>query len=699
MLLTLSSVIFLLPASIAFPENINLPKLKDFSPPEEVNAALQNNQNKRSISNHGGVDNTEDTIREVERLIQANPQLPRLTRGEILDILDNITKQDEKSKHSIRDPKALMIVKAYTPPMDLGQVNVEELYTKPPVTSIVKEKEDYLTDVPQRIDSKTTESSIYFRRKPTKSFDDKKSINTARKKPSRGNIQFKMTTTGEPPSVTRGRITLTSTTAVPFSTRRDIKRRRRPLVSISSTTTTTTSMPVTTYRPRSRPSHRQEPNYSSYQKVENNSFRRPTYPPEGIRIIPPPVTPQAPSEFNGDLEDLLPQEMKNEESIVQPSAHFEIPNHIKQIMENLNVFGLKDSGPSSMNNNVEVDRMKSLLGTLKKESTTTTTTTTTTELPNALAVVDNLSPDMKELLKNFGLLPDPNEITKNVATPSFNPETAIIDPNSYNGFKPLPEDRKTRLEMEQILSQFGLLNENSRQSKGANLNKEHRIKTNVTADQISLEAIPDHLKPLLHDMGFSLRTSRKIRQQPKNENDLNSSQEHVFNPAKIVSEEELKKLEKLLEVMKRLEKLNGTVTEDTMDNSDKTTLKELLSSLNQMNVVPLNDQEAPNPVEFDEGLNKTEVKRQKNEETVTATVILSEETKTPSLKDLEDSFGGPTETATVALPEPTTRRNGFYYLLDWNTFFEIDDQKGKRVNLRFQPKVGDPKRFFNVKIP
>lgn len=57
----------------------------------------------------------------MERLIQSNPDLPRLTRGEILDILDNLTKQDHGSalkdikKDSNRDPKALMVVKAYTP--------------------------------------------------------------------------------------------------------------------------------------------------------------------------------------------------------------------------------------------------------------------------------------------------------------------------------------------------------------------------------------------------------------------------------------------------------------------------------------------------------------------------------------------------------------------------------------------------------
>lgn len=75
----------------------------------------------------------------------------------------------------------------------------------------------------------------------------------------------------------------------------------------------------------------------------------------------------------------------------------------------------------------------------------------------------------------------------------------------------------------------------------------------------------------------------------------------------------------------------------------------------------------------------------------------SEENATPNLQDLEDSFGGlPTEEPT---PRPANKQIGVYYLLDWNTIFDIDDQKGTRVNLRFQPKVGDPSRFFAVNIP
>lgn len=70
------------------------------------------------------------------------------------------------------------------------------------------------------------------------------------------------------------------------------------------------------------------------------------------------------------------------------------------------------------------------------------------------------------------------------------------------------------------------------------------------------------------------------------------------------------------------------------------------------------------------------------------------------LQDLSDSFGGlPGNTESPVVTRPPERQIGVYYLVDWNTFLDIDDQKGTRVNLRIQPKIGNPKRFFSVSVP
>ncbi|KAH1021010.1 hypothetical protein HUJ04_010586 [Dendroctonus ponderosae] len=673
-------------------------------------------------------DNTEDTIKEVERLIQSNPDLPRLTRGEILDILDNLTKQE----HGI---------------------NVEDLYTKPPVTSIIED--DYLPNEQPAV-STSTENVPLFRQKTTKSSDVKKPYTISKRKPSRGTFDsgksrtFMFSSSTSPPSKEQTPEATTERVTTPrFSTttRRDIKRRRRPVV----TTTSTTQMPVTTYRPRRRQPLRKEVQYSNHQYPEDHS-KRPTYPPEGIRIIKPPVLVQAATEINSELEDLLPQEMENSESFIpmpvknddseikyhsEPSIELEIPEHLKKVVADLNLATPTDPHTVSLTSvapqseKSEADRVKDILasiGVYPTSSTNTPSTSTTTNSPNGYAVVDNLSPDMQELLKNFGLLPDPNENVKQNEIPEFNPETAKIDPKSYMGFKPLPADTGSRREMEELLSQFGLLDKNTRSSKS--LKKEiprsneiadassNSSNPNIQIEQISIDAVPDDLKPILQNMGFgSTRGGRKVREQPAtetlsksvdDENIPKSSKNHQeFGPIRIMPNGEVQKLGRLLEIMRKLEKLNGSITEDDMDQTDKREFKELISSLKPQNpedLILLHDQKAPNPVEDDRGLSKNDIKRAEDEVTEQVVTVTSEslpeETKTASIKDLEDSFGGSTDTATETLPETTTpRRSGFYYLMDWNSFFEIDDQKGKRVNLRFQPKVGDPKRFFSVNIP
>lgn len=192
--------------------------------------------------------------------------------------------------------------------------------------------------------------------------------------------------------------------------------------------------------------------------------------------------------------------------------------------------------------------------------------------------------------------------------------------------------------------------------------------------------------------------------------------QHVFNPqdTEYASEEAISKLNKLLGAIKKLEELNRTVTDEDLKHIDLGDLKELTASLNDYNnkVVPLDEQEAPNPLKYDYGLDKNEVKRQedKNETAATTTEIIgvtdstTEQNQSPNIKDLEDSFGGPSDTveASSEAPVETTtpsRRTGFYYLVDWNSFLDIDDQKGKRVNLRLQPTIGDPKRFYSVSVP
>ncbi|GJQ64967.1 hypothetical protein Trydic_g7132 [Trypoxylus dichotomus] len=75
----------------------------------------------------------------------------------------------------------------------------------------------------------------------------------------------------------------------------------------------------------------------------------------------------------------------------------------------------------------------------------------------------------------------------------------------------------------------------------------------------------------------------------------------------------------------------------------------------------------------------------------------------PSITDLEDSFGGDAHSSDVKQDAPTTPKTGFYFLLDWNSFLELDNMedgdKRKRISLQFRPKAGDPSRFLPVTVP
>nr|CAI5833474.1 unnamed protein product [Callosobruchus analis] len=198
-----------------------------------------------------------------------------------------------------------------------------------------------------------------------------------------------------------------------------------------------------------------------------------------------------------------------------------------------------------------------------------------------------------------------------------------------------------------------------------------------------------------------------------------------YTPPKANSnQQEVEKLNKLLTIIQQIEKLNKTLTNDDVDNKQ---LKEVVESFNVDKVTPLDQQNAPNPLNYDNGLSRNEIKREQNKRDVmetkaeheqvqdvtpaaklktdetasaTASAPIKEEAATPNIKDLEDSFGGKTDPPTEPpATEAATKRSGFYYLVDWNTFLEVDDQKGKRVNLRFQPTIGDPKRFYSVSVP
>lgn len=617
--------------------------------------------------------NIEETIAEVQELIERNPTYPRLTRGEIIDLIENLTSSGLVRGNRDEGKKAIMVVMPFTPG---NTKEMSDLYTKPPVTHIIgdgkpskKPTHDNKSSVPS-VTTNEPEMSLPI----NKLFPDviQKETDQLEKKGEneRNSVQNRKPVRSRRPTTTTEITTTTTVSTIettPVTRKRGNYRRR--------TTTTTTRYP----------NHK-------YPQEESQEFS----PNDGMRIVnapnlanalpvqeepPKPISTRRPvrrrTRTTTTTTTTSPEPIILEESF-QPHQkpetvleNINLPDELKVVLKDINIPAPVEKHTKPEVNEADLAAYLASLGLITK-----TTTTTTTAIPDVSNIADTLTPEMKELLINFGLIPNPTE--KSVVEESrqnfqIEPQKATVDPEAFVSFKPLPDNAPSREDMEELLSRYGL-GRNSRKQKS----------THSSSEGYNFDMVPDSLKPVLTDIGLQEKQPKKLPTQDE------SSQKHVYNPSETeyATNEELQKLNKLLDTVRLLEKLNGTVSEEELRKQvDTDGLKELVDSLN----VPLNHRDAPDPLgddDIDVGSVKNEIKREEEKKT---------ESEGANIKDLEDSFGGvPTVTTTSAPPSP---KSGFYYLLDWNSFLDIDDQVGRHVNLRFQPKVGDPKRFLSVSVP
>ena len=137
----------------------------------------QDTQQQNAVSDDGVSNNSTDfatypekvnltdinvTIEEVEEILAANPELPRLSRSEILEILDNMTSAiperesisasvshtgHYKSREEyLRAMRALMLVLPYNA-KNLSESKIQELYTKAPIIRFVEDNSEAVTTV------------------------------------------------------------------------------------------------------------------------------------------------------------------------------------------------------------------------------------------------------------------------------------------------------------------------------------------------------------------------------------------------------------------------------------------------------------------------------------------------------------------------------------------------------------------------
>ncbi|XP_076763084.1 uncharacterized protein LOC143430616 [Xylocopa sonorina] len=354
--------------------------------------------------------------------------------------------------------------------------------------------------------------------------------------------------------------------------------------------------------------------------------------------------------------------------------------------------------------------------------------------------VENLTPDVQMLFQRFGLQ------TSNLGqTTTSTTQRTTVNLNSYTNFKPLPTSNVKDQEMKQFLARFGL---------GVSDNRKQKSMKVTTEIPSVIEVVPENMRGILENIGLISRPQKSSRNVLNTMDDMkkvDTSRLHVFKPHEVVVDDDEKrsKINKLLDTVKLIQE----------SNADDQNVREAMNNLTKAAKV-LKD--GPDPMKFEEidfynEGNRNDVKRQKEEQQETSTADTTEQTAlaptatptttestetttlnalttdsaraasgqgdtvaTTSLEDsststtppttttpstttssnlmaLEESFGGTTKQPDTSLPPK--RKNGLYFLVDWNSFLEVGEEDKEKINLRFQPKAGDRTRFLPVTVP
>ncbi|XP_011702429.1 PREDICTED: uncharacterized protein LOC105458655 isoform X2 [Wasmannia auropunctata] len=339
--------------------------------------------------------------------------------------------------------------------------------------------------------------------------------------------------------------------------------------------------------------------------------------------------------------------------------------------------------------------------------------------------MNNLTPDVQLLFQRFGLQ------TSNLVTTTTSTLKSTINTNSYTNFKPLPTSRIKNEDMKEFLAKFGLGVSDSRQKKAMS----------VSTERPSLiEVVPDNMRQILENIGLVSRKTSRTTLKMENIEPTKTTKFHVFKPHEVRVKDEEQKM-----------KINELLDKIRLIQEGKASAKDVRRAADDLLATTKTLKDGPDPLTLEEIIGiynvdvKNEVKRQQNQEetkittnddralanttstesvdnvsstttTMTTIPVTSDSTKdgsnfrdvlTPvpelstsastNLMALEESFGGTTRAPDPILP--TKRRSGLYFLVDWNTFLEVGDEDSEKVNLRFEPKVGDRARFLPVSVP
>ncbi|RZF47735.1 hypothetical protein LSTR_LSTR005999 [Laodelphax striatellus] len=496
---------------------------------DKIKEEKEENKSKELVNNATvfKTKNINKTIARVEAMLAKNPQLPRLTRGEIIALLDNITRTDalrkgdkgENEDKRRREEKSLLVVLPFIPYNESSKTGLEELYTMEPMTKFVTEG---TTASGERKKSSNTE------KKPEFLIDMSAVSNTEKKTDFL--IDMSAASSSERAQVVESSIrfenphsSYSSTTKVPVTTPTPAphKRRRKPSsmkpiivapqeqrpVYVHKAKTSSTTQPPTDsdessveWRPYTaydsplvltqRPSTVKLPLPETSSSVEDPNIPK-NHKPEGHQVF---VTmPQlimssssAPA-YHTKTTTGMPVEIVTSRTVGTTKRPRKKPKTTttrttsKEVDDQVMFSGWKPAVAASFNKPE------------KKHKITTTTTTTPMPMPDISVAAENLPTDMKKILGSLGLMPGEADNTQkyqnSMEKPTiptspidFKPLNPVIDPSSYVSFKRIPDKVQNSNkggsvmdnDMKQILASFGLMSEsgNNYNRRGKMLDEE-----------------------------------------------------------------------------------------------------------------------------------------------------------------------------------------------------------------------------------
>lgn len=190
------------------------------------------------------------------------------------------------------------------------------------------------------------------------------------------------------------------------------------------------------------------------------------------------------------------------------------------VVSDMNLDSLIEAQPLKLNNppketstvKKEQYNLEDMLAAFGRKPVSSTTTSTV--MPDISNVADNLNPEMRDLLMSFGLIPNPNKkpekpVSESLVVENYDPQLPETKPEAYVGFKPLPEDDKSRDEMKELLARFGL-GRNVRDQKSLEKDKEIAQQGSDKEEILTFDMIPEEYMETIEDIGFDSRKSKLI---------------------------------------------------------------------------------------------------------------------------------------------------------------------------------------------